>query len=464
MKQKINNRDFLTHGPMWKVILTISAPLMINNLVRTFYTVADGLFLAQLSAEDFAASAFSWPLNFFFISLGMGIGVAATALLSNFLGSKQYERVQVYVDNTLLLTLSLGIVLAFLGYLATPWMLSVMGGSGSFLDKSIIYFKISFIGLAFDFAYFTYQAILNAQGNTKIMTAISAISMTINIILDPIFIYDKVPILNVPGLGWGIAGAAWATVVSKIVLIVLAIYVVSQQSRIQPQLKGIRFDWPTSQHIMKLALPSFLGYGGSSLGFTVMNALITSYGTNTLAAFSMVNRISDIVMQPQMGVGMALTSIVGQNMGAKLYTRANQIFKRAIIFILFMSVISSALMILFQQPILSIFIKESADSDLWMQAKEYLAYTAFIIFFMGLFAALNGFFQGCGQTKYSMLMTLGRLWFIRVPIVMYLRYFTDLGSTGIWISMLVSNMLIVVWGFYIYRKKDWKTLVQRQIG
>ncbi|MGX7107833.1 MATE family efflux transporter [Facklamia miroungae] len=449
---------------MFKVILMISAPLMFNNLVRTFYTVADGLFLAQLSAEDFAASAFSWPLNFLFISLGMGIGVAATALLSNFLGSKQYNRVQTYVDNTLLLTLSIGIVLSVLGYLATPWMLTIMGGSGSFLEKAIVYFKISFIGLVFDFAFFTYQAILNAQGNTKTLTIISAISMMINIVLDPIFIYDQVPFVNISGLGWGIAGAAWATVISKIVLISMAIYVVNQQSRIQPQLRGIKFNWSTSQHIMKLAFPSFLGYGGSSLGFTVMNALITSYGTNTLAAFSMVNRISDIVMQPQMGVGMALTSIIGQNMGAKLYTRANQIFKRAIIFILLMSVISSLIIMLFQDPILSIFIKESADSDLWIQAKEYLAYTAFIIFFMGLFAAFNGFFQGCGQTKYSMLMSLGRLWFIRVPIVMYLRYFTDLGSSGIWISMLISNMLIVVWGFYIYRKKDWKSLVQMQMG
>ncbi|NKZ29680.1 MATE family efflux transporter [Facklamia miroungae] len=460
----MNNRDFLTQGPMFKVILMISAPLMFNNLVRTFYTVADGLFLAQLSAEDFAASAFSWPLNFLFISLGMGIGVAATALLSNFLGSKQYNRVQTYVDNTLLLTLSIGIVLSVLGYLATPWMLTIMGGSGSFLEKAIVYFKISFIGLVFDFAFFTYQAILNAQGNTKTLTIISAISMMINIVLDPIFIYDQVPFVNISGLGWGIAGAAWATVISKIVLISMAIYVVNQQSRIQPQLRGIKFNWSTSQHIMKLAFPSFLGYGGSSLGFTVMNALITSYGTNTLAAFSMVNRISDIVMQPQMGVGMALTSIIGQNMGAKLYTRANQIFKRAIIFILLMSVISSLIIMLFQDPILSIFIKESADSDLWIQAKEYLAYTAFIIFFMGLFAAFNGFFQGCGQTKYSMLMSLGRLWFIRVPIVMYLRYFTDLGSSGIWISMLISNMLIVVWGFYIYRKKDWKSLVQMQMG
>lgn len=460
MKENIHDKDFMIKGSKLKVILFISAPLMFNNLVRTFYTVADGLFLAQLSAEDFAASSFTWPLNFLFISLGMGIGVAATALLSNFLGSQQYDRLQKYVDNTLLLTIGIGLLLSIIGYFATPWLHQMMGAKGVFLEKANTYLKVSFFGLTFDFGFFTYQALLNAQGNTKVTTVITAISMLTNIILDPIFIYDKIPLINLPGLGMGIAGAAWATVVSKIVLYFMAEYVVRRQSDIQPSYRLFNFDGAVSKHILRLALPSSLGYGGSSLGFTLMNAVITSYGTNTLAAYSMVNRISDIVMQPQMGVGMALTSIIGQNMGAKLYDRARQIFNRAIQFILVMSLVSSAIILFFQEPILSVFIKETADMDLWIQSREYLSFTAGIIFFMGLFAAFNGYFQGCGQTKYSMFMTIGRLWVIRVPIIMFLRYFTNLGPTGIWISMLISNMLIVVWGFYIYRKKDWQALAE----
>lgn len=453
-------KDFILTGRIFPVLMSVSAPLMFNNLVRTFYTMADGLFLAQLSAEDFAASSFSWPLNFLFISIGLGIGVAATALLSHYIGAKQHERLQRYVDNTRTLNVTFGLGLALVGYLLSPVMLKWMGGSGVFLDKANIYLQISFIGLALDFGFFTYQAILNAQGQTKIMTTLSAISMVINILLDPFFIYDHLAWFNLPGLGWGIAGAAWATVISKGVLLVMTAVYVNRRSPIRPVIRRLSFDRATSHHILNLALPSALGYGGSSLGFTVMNALITSYGTNTLAAFSMVNRISDIVTQPQMGVGMALTSLVGQNMGAGFIDRAKQIFKQAIQFILIISILSSAVILLFQKPILSIFIKQTADSDLWLQAQEYLAYTAFIIFFMGLFSALNGFFQGCGQTKYSMFMTIARLWIIRVPLVFILRYWTDLGSTGIWISMLASNLLIVVWGFVIYWRNDWGELAK----
>lgn len=456
MEKSKQKKDLLLNGPIMQVILVISGPLMVNNLVRTFYTVADGLYLARLSAEDFAASAFTWPLNFFFISFGMGIGIAATALIAQYLGGRQHHNAQDYADNTLALTLVSGIVTAVVGYFASNFLLTWMGATGSFLEKADIYLKISFIGIIFDFLFFTYQGVLNAQGNTRTITQISAISMVTNIVLDPIFIYERVPFVNWPGLNWGIAGAAWATVISKVVLVWLAHRVTKDQSTIDVKLFHWKWQPKTINHILRIAMPSALGYGGSALGFTVLNALITAYGTNTLAAFSMVNRISDIVMQPQMGVGMALTSIIGQNLGAGLYERSRKIFQQARWFIIFTSLLASALIMFFPDQILSIFIKSSADLDLWTQAREYLNYTAFIIFFMGLFAAFNGFFQASGRTKYSMYMTVGRLWVIRLPIIYLFKEFTDLGSSGIWISMLISNMLIVFYGYYIYYTRDWK--------
>lgn len=452
------DKDFLIKGPIMKVLLTISAPLMLNNLVRTLYTVTDGLFVAQLSAEDFAATAFTWPLNFLFISIGMGIGVGATALIAQYLGANLQDRVQIYIENTLLISHVFGLAIAIFGYFATPWMLSLMGGEGSFLNKAIIYLQISFIGIVFDFAFFGYQAILNAQGNTKLITLISAISMFSNIILDPIFIFDRLPLLNLPGLGYGVAGAAWATVISKIILLVLAMWVVHSREDLSVKYLAWQFDEKVSKHIFRIAIPSSMGYSGAALGFTVMNSLIQSYGTNTLAAFSMVNRISDLLMQPQLGMGMALTSIIGQNMGARLYDRTFQIFRQAIRFIVSVSIVASAIMLIFKDQVLGIFIAGQGDPDLWLQAKEYLDFTAFIILFMGLFAAFNGFFQGTGQTKYAMFMSVGRLWFIRLPLIILMNTFTDLGSTGIWIAMLLSNFLIVVYGYYIYRTRDWTRL------
>ncbi len=456
MKNKQFDRNFITQGSLNKVILSISVPLMLNNLVRTLYNLTDGLFVAQISSEDFAATAFVWPLNFLFISVGMGIGIGATALIAQQLGGNHYQTAKHYADNTIVLSLILGFFAALIGYFATPSLIYWMGARGGLYQKSVIYLQINFIGLFFDFVYFGYQAILNAQGQTKSITVISVISSLINVILDPLFIFDNV--LGLPGLGMGVAGAAYATVISKIVLYVLAIRIVHKQSDIQVSVRKVKIDRQILTNISKVALPSAMGYGGSALGFTVLNGLIASYGTNTLAAYSMVNRITDLLNQPQLGIGAALTSIIGQTIGAGNYDRANEIFKRAVQLILGLSVVSSIIVLLGRYQILSIFIKGGADPDLWTQALEYLYFSAFIIFFMGLFSALNGFFQGTGQTKYAMYMSVGRLWALRLPIIWFLGNFTDLGSMGIWLAMLLSNLLVVVYGFYIYRTHDWQAL------
>lgn len=464
MKNNQQDPQFMIHGSILKVILAISAPLMFNNLVRTLYTLIDGLYVAQLSAEDFAATAFTWPINFLFISIGMGIGVAATALISRYLGGSQIERAKNYIQNVFTLINLSGFTLALLGYLLTPLMIGWMGARGNFFDKAVIYLQVSFIGLFFDFNFFGYQAVLNAQGSTKIITKLSVISMLINIVLDPLFIFNHMAWGNLPGLGWGVVGAAIATVISKVVLSVLAARVVHQNKALSLSFAKWQFDRPIWEHIIRVAVPSSMGYSGAALGFTIMNSVIQGYGTNTLAAFSMVNRISDLLMQPQLGVGMALTSIIGQNLGAGNFPRVREIFKQATIFILFTSVIASVIMLVYKMPILGIFIKENADPDLWFQAKEYLDYTAFIIFFMGLFSALNGMFQGMSQTKYSMIMSIGRLWVLRIPMVICFSQWTNLGSTGIWISMLLSNMLIVVYGYIVYLRKPWEKILSQSIS
>lgn len=450
----------MVDGNITKVILTISTPLMINNFVRTIYNLTDGLFVAQLSPMDFAATAFVWPLNYMFIAVGLGLGVGATSLVSQYLGAQLDHKVRVYSANALILSIVLGFILATVGYFSSETMISWMGAEGELLEKSAIYLKISFIGLFFDFIFFAYQAILTAQGMTKSITFVSIISSLTNVILDPIFIFDRVPLLNIRGLGLGLSGAAWATVISKIVLYLSTLYIIKKDSGINVKIRPKYWDKKVSKDIMKISLPSALGNGGSALGFTMLNSLIQGYGTETLTAYSMINRITDLFTQPQMGIGNALTSIIGRNMGAKNYDRVKEIFKRAIQIVTIVSLFASFVTIAFRYPLLGIFIKDNSNQALWAESLEYLYYSAVIIFFMGFFSALNGFFQGVGKTAYSMKMEAGRLWVFRLPLIWFFGRFTDIGSTGVWISMSLSNLLICVYGFYIYYSRDWYSIVE----
>ena len=454
MGNKKSNIEFITNGNITDVIFKLSIPLMISNLIKTLYGITDGIYVAQISSEDYAATSFTWPVLYLFIAVGLGVSVAATSLMSQRLGARKLKDCSIYAVHTLILTTVLGVFFSILGVITAPFIVRWMGATGSFEYKSYIFLAINSVGLLFDMIFFGYQSILNSQGRTKSMTIISTISSITNVVLDPFFIFDNV--LGIPGLNMGLAGAAWATVLSKVLLVVFAIRVVKKESEIEVSFKNFRLDMGIIKHIFSIAIPASLGSSGEAIGFTVLNGFIQSYGTTTLAAFSMGNRLSDIFNQGAIGIGMALTSITGQNMGAGKKERSKDIFKRANVIITFFSLASAIIILLFKDQLLSIFIKDRGDIELWRQASEYMYFSAIITFFMGYFSAINGFFQGVGKTKLTMYLSLARLWVLRLPLIMILKSLTNLGSTGIWISMLVSNGLTVIVGFIIYKRGRWE--------
>lgn len=454
MGNKKSNIEFITNGNITDVIFKLSIPLMISNLIKTLYGITDGIYVAQISSEDYAATSFTWPVLYLFIAVGLGVSVAATSLMSQRLGARKLKDCSVYAVHTLILTTVLGVIFSILGVITAPFIVRWMGATGSFEYKSYIFLAINSVGLLFDMIFFGYQSILNSQGRTKSMTIISTISSITNVVIDPFFIFDNV--LGIPGLNMGLAGAAWATVLSKVLLVVFAIRVVKKESEIEVNFKNFKLDMGIIKHIFSIAIPASLGSSGEAIGFTVLNGFIQSYGTTTLAAFSMGNRLSDIFNQGAIGIGMALTSITGQNIGAGKKERSKDIFKRANIIITFFSLASAIIILLFKDQLLSIFIKDRGDIELWRQASEYMYFSAIITFFMGYFSAINGFFQGVGKTKLTMYLSLARLWVLRLPLIMLLKSLTNLGSTGIWISMLVSNALTVIVGFIIYKRGRWE--------
>ncbi|MDU2545315.1 MAG: MATE family efflux transporter [Finegoldia magna] len=454
MGNKKSNIEFITNGNITDVIFKLSIPLMISNLIKTLYGITDGIYVARISSEDYAATSFTWPVLYLFIAVGLGVSVAATSLMSQRLGARKLKDCSIYAMHTLILTTVLGVIFSILGVITAPSIVRWMGATGSFEYKSYIFLAINSVGLLFDMIFFGYQSILNSQGRTKSMTIISTISSVTNVVIDPFFIFDNV--LGIPGLNRGLAGAAWATVLSKVLLVIFAIKVVKKESEIEVNFKNFKLDMGIIKHIFSIAIPASLGSSGEAIGFTVLNGFIQSYGTTTLAAFSMGNRLSDIFNQGAIGIGMALTSITGQNIGAGKKERSKDIFKRANIIITFFSLASAIIILLFKDQLLSIFIKDRSDIELWRQASEYMYFSAIITFFMGYFSAINGFFQGVGKTKLTMYLSLARLWVLRLPLIMILKSLTDLGSTGIWISMLVSNGLTVIVGFIIYKRGRWE--------
>lgn len=443
-----DKRDFILRGNLYKVIGVLAIPIMINNLIQTLYNLVDGVWISKLGSVEFAATSFVWPVNFLFVSIGTGLSIAGTSIISQFIGADNYEDAGEYATQLLSVSFLASIFFAFIGYVSAPLIIKLMGGTGDLAYFGEIYLKITCLDMPFMFIFFNFNSIMNAQGNTFLPTFFSGISAIMNTILDPIFIFN---------FNMGVAGAAIATLLAKLFLAVVGLYILMRKSqKVKINLKNFKFKLPIVKKILSIAIPSSLGQSGSAIGFMVLNSFIYSYGTATLGAFAMVNRITSLINQPAMGIGAALTSIVGQNLGDNQKERAKEAFSKAFISTVAYAMVGVAIVLYFDKEIISFFIQSKDDMSMISQSIEYLKYIAWSMPLMGIFSVLQGVFQGSGHTKYSMAMEVGRLWFIRLPMILLFKYFTSVGAVGIWFSMSFSNLLICLYGYVIYKRGAWQ--------
>ncbi len=447
----LERRDMILNGNLYEVIIKLSLPIMINNLIQTLYNLADGFWVSKISSVHFAATAFVFPVVFLFISLGIGISIAGISILSQLIGASDNEQAKEYATQITMTSLILSIAFGILGYIISPFIIKIMGATGALAEYSNIYLKITFLDMPFTFMFFVFNSIMNAQGNMLTPTYLSGISAALNVILDPIFIFT---------FNMGIAGAAIATLISKAILAIWGFYILMRSTNyIKPRFKGFKFNKKIIRRVVKIGLPSSIGQSGAAMGFIVLNSFIASYGTATLAAFGMVNRIQALIMQPAMGVGEALTSIIGQNIGSKQIKRAKEAFAKSMWMTIAFSMIGFTLLIWQNRSIINFFMQSKDDATVISQGVTYLKYISFSMPLMGIFNVIQGFFYGSGHTKYSMSMEIGRLWLVRIPMILAFKYLTDIGPSGIWFSMSFSNLLVCIYGYLIYRKGHWQRSV-----
>lgn len=444
-------RDFILRGSLYKVILTLGLPIMINNLIQTLYNLADGVWVSKIGSTEFAATSFVWPVNFLFISLGIGISIAGTSIISQLIGAEKYEEANKYASQIIVASLICSVFFSIIGYILSPFIISVMGATGSFAEYSNIYLRITFLDMPFMFLFFNFNSIMNSQGNTIMPTVLSGISAVLNVILDPIFIFT---------FNMGVAGAAIATLIAKALLAFAGIYILMKKSTmVKPCFKNFKFDKLIIKKIIKIGIPASIGQSGSALGFIVLNSFIASYGTATLAAFAMVNRITSLIMQPAMGIGAALTSIVGQNLGSNQAERVKEAFMKSLKLTISFSIIGCAFLIFWDNEVVGFFMQSKDDMEVISQGITYLQYISISMPLMGIFSIFQGIFQGSGHTKYSMAMEIGRLWFVRLPMILLFKHFTSTGSIGIWFSMSFSNLIVCMYGYWVYRRGKWQRKV-----
>lgn len=444
MKQ--DRRALLLYEPnLYKAFLTLALPVFGANFMKAFNELVDTFFIGQ-TANSVAAQAgvsISWPLINIFAAFQVGFGVAGVAVVSQLLGAERREEARENAGVLLAVAVLFGVVLNALLYLVAPWVMAFTGAAGDVFTCSVSYLRVRSFELVFTFIFAAFQAVRQAQGDTVTPVVLSVSAVVFNIILTGAF---------VQGLGMGVFGAGLATVLGNVAVAPVCLFLLfSRRQTLHLEWGRITLSWPILFRLTRIAAPAAFSQALSSLGFLVLQTVILSYGEAVTAAFSIGNKISNILLMPVLALGSVLAAYVGQNIGAGNGARARQAYRVSRNIGFLVAVVGSLLLLPFREELAGLLSNDGATR---LAAVEYMFWVLLTQPLMSLFQNYLGVFNGSGKTIYAFWMSTARLWLVRLPLIMFFKHFTAVGSTGVWYAMVLSNFIILFLGAFLYRRVD----------
>jgi len=426
-------RDKILGGPILRTMTWLAWPIIIANLVNISYNLIDTFWLGKLGRESLSAPVVCWPLIMLFYSIGMGFSSAGISLISQYVGAGESDLANKSASHLFGFMAMMAAALSLLGYIVTPTILAVIGVPPDVLPLAVQYIKVIFIGIPIAFIGFAFVAILNSLGDTRTPTVLGIISSLTNLVLDPILIFGW---FGFPALG--VVGAAIATVVARAILTVLGIALLARRwmgiTIIVKELLPQRW-WLVK--VFKIGSPLALMQSANALGFTVMTGIVSRFGSVAISAYGVGIRVIDILQAFSMGFMNATAIMVGQNIGAEYYERAKQIAFRTLVLMTTLMAIGTFLIFIFRSSLIAVFIN---DPRVIEEGVRFLMIFLPSIPFFGMFFVSGGIARGSGHTKAFTVISLIRLWLLRIGLSYLLAVALGCGPTGIWIAMSISNI------------------------
>lgn len=446
MAKKVN-RDLLLNGNMVQAILTLAIPVVINSFLQTMYNLTDTYWLGRLGTAELAAINLVSPVQNIVINFGSGITVAGSVLISQYLGAKRDEDARSMANQIFTCAMIFSVICAAAVAALTPAIVTWLGAEGDTWRHSRTYLQLVILDMPFLYTVNMFAAIHQAQGDTVRPMFLNLFGIVINMILDPLLMVV---------FSFGAAGAALATVGAKAVPAVIAFVLLQRQDMdVYLNLKKLKFEKDKLKSILVIGLPTAVGGSTMQFGFLLMSRSVFRYGTEAMAAYGIGNKVNSLITLPSNGIGSAVATIVGQNVGAKQYERARQGYQMSAgISVVFLFVGG---MILSRTPvstaIVSIF---SEDEQVIAMAADFLSIMAFWCFTNGIYNSTMGLFQGSGHTEVTMIVDASRLWIFRFATLFICEALLNMGVRSVWYSVVVSNGLSALCLWIVYMTGYWR--------
>lgn len=443
MKAKEEKRD-LTKGTEWKVILRFAFPLLLGNLLQQFYNVTDSIIVGQfLGKEALAAVSASFFIYYFVISLVIGIGSGTSVVISQLFGAKRLDDVQRAFSSFFIFMLVAGILLSITGIIFAEPIFRMTQTPEEVIPDAVAYFKI-YIGGTFLFVTFnSILSILRGVGESLRPMLFIGTTTLLNIALDLLFIVR---------FGWGIEGAARATVISQGIGMCIALgYVNNKHPLLSVKKQDLAFDFRLFKEGLKIGLPTSVQQCAIALGLIALLGIVNGFGTDTLTAYGAAGKIDTIITQAVLTLSSALAAFCGQNIGAGELKRFHNGVRFSLLLNFGLGIFMYALVFFFGKEMMLAFTQDRAVIAI---GQEYLLIVCGFFIIHGALNVYNGALRGAGDTLFPMLVSIVSLWLIRIPLAYWL---SDLwGRSGIWWAIGISITIGLIATYIYYKTGIWK--------
>ena len=413
-----------------RLLMRLSVPAMIAMFVNALYNLVDTIFIGRaVGPSGIGGLAIAFPFQIFLFALATMVGIGAASVTSRALGAGNMERARRAAGNAFTMSAILGVAIMVVGLVFVDQILAAFGATPGLIEYARDYLEVIVIGAPFLVVAVTGNNLIRSEGRAKVAMVSMLIGTGANLILDPIFIF---------GLGMGVRGAAWATVIGFILSFVfIAAFFVTGRSSLSFKRSDMRLEPRISREILAIGFPNFTKQlGGSVLVVVINNALRIHGGDIAIATFGVINRLLMFAVMPVFGIVQGFQPIAGYNYGAKKMDRVREVVRIASIATTSIAGGFFIVMMVFPGPLMSIF---GDDAELIALGTYAMRIIVLVLPIIGIQLVGATFFMAIGKALPALILSISRQILFLIPLVLIFPLFW--GTTGVWLAFPVADTL-----------------------
>lgn len=435
-QSKTNQFNVLAEKPVGSLLMQYAIPAIVAMAASSVYNIIDGIFIGQgVGAEAIMGLALTGPLMSLTAAFGAMVGVGAATLMSVKLGQKDYGTAQKILGNVVIMNLTLGIVLGMLLLVFINPILRFFGASDVTLPYARNFMSIILVGNVVTHMYLGLNALLRSTNRPQKAMCATIGTVVLNCILAPIFIFV---------LGWGIRGAATATIMAQMIMLTWQLRLFSNKDELIHLSRSIiKLDVKIVKESLLVGLPQFLINLCACLVAAMMTRSLTTYGGDmAVGAFGICNRFILFIVMVVIGLNQGMQPIAGYNFGARRYDRVLGVLNKALIFGSIITLTGFVIGVFFPTPFVSVFAKDSPQ--LIKLSAHALSCMVMMFPIVGIQIVSTAFFQSIGYAPKSIFLSLTRQLIFLVPAIFILPHLYADPLEGLWHAAPVADGLASV--------------------